>query len=415
MPQTVAPSWSAPSAVERALFEAKVRGDWAAYFNVLSRTDLFMVVSRLSADSHPDSVVFTPSWSPATGTSCLAVFTEGMLPAPVEDPVFYGYSLGWYARGWSASDPPFLVVNPGSPCEAFFPTTPAHRAMWQQHADRAPADSACCTQQRGKLRALLVGGPLHGAVAYGLACGALLAVRNGELWNALAYHGGGYRHERKRLKDGWGFTHRQDLQHAEERLLNAGMVSTVWEFALSVRRSLARDFAGPVDLEHWRQVAEGVLRRNAAQSGEVRITPEGVTRVEASQTAAVESQVAGVRRLIGRIARYEARFRADGLLPEGAFVRTAEAWDYGRASCMARWGLAARYCTLHEAEEAVLRASHAAQAAYRSWEEFSAAFILGRCLHFDEEEFGPWYTDVLAAHEILTTDPASPWLNIPWK
>lgn len=43
----------------------------------------------------------------------------------------------------------------------------------------------------------------------------------------------------------------------------------------------------------------------------------------------MESQVAEVRRLIGRMARYEARFRADGLLPEGAFVRAAEAWDYG--------------------------------------------------------------------------------------
>ncbi|MFI1259192.1 DUF1266 domain-containing protein [Streptomyces netropsis] len=371
VPQVVAPSWSAPSAVERALLEAKVRGDWGAYLDVLAGTDLFMVVSRLSADSRPDSVVFTPSWRLATGTSCLVVLTEGMLPAPVEDPVFYGYSLGWYARGWGAGDPPFLAVNPGSPCEAFFPATPAHRAVWQQHADRAKNGSACCTQPRGQLRALLAGGPLHGPVAHGLACGALLAVRNGELWNALAYHGGGYRHGRQVLKDGWGFTHRQDWPHAEEQLLNAGMVSPVWEFALSVRRSLSRDFAGPVDLEYWRRAAEGVLRHNAAQSGQVRITPDGVTRAEAPQAAAVESQVAGVRRLIGRIARYEARFRAD-------------------AGC-------------------------AAQVAYRSWEEFSAAFVLGRCLHFDEEEFGPWYTDVLAAHEVLTTNPASPWLNIPWK
>lgn len=93
-----------------------------------------MVVSRLSTDSRPDSVVFTPSWNPTTGTSCLTVFTEGMLPAPVEDPVFHGYSLGWYARSWSADSPPFLVVNPGRPCEAFFPATPAH---WARHAFRA--------------------------------------------------------------------------------------------------------------------------------------------------------------------------------------------------------------------------------------------------------------------------------------
>lgn len=125
--------------------------------------------------------------------------------------------------------------------------------------------------------------------------------------------------------------------------------------------------------------------------------------------------MAGVQRLIGRIARYEARFRADGLLAEGKFVRTVEAWDYGRASGMARWGLAARFCSLDEAERAVLRAGRSAQANYRSWEEFSAAYILGRCLHFDDEEFGEWYEDMLTAHRILTTDPESPWLTLPWK
>ncbi|MFD7919809.1 DUF1266 domain-containing protein [Streptomyces sp. NPDC059740] len=91
------------------------------------------------------------------------------------------------------------------------------------------------------------------------------------------------------------------------------------------------------------------------------------------------AQIAGIRRLIGRIARYEARFRSDGLLSEGRFVRTVEAWDYGRASCMARWGVAARFCTLQEAEHAVVGAGRRVAVNYRSWEDFSAAFILGRC------------------------------------
>ncbi|MEV5240710.1 DUF1266 domain-containing protein [Streptomyces cinnamoneus] len=414
MPGSV-PPWPAPSGIEQALYEAKARGDWPAYFDVLAGTDLFMVVSRASADAHPDSVVFTPSWNPQAKIACLAVFTEGMLPAPAEDPVFQGYSLGWYARVWEDRDPPFLVVNPGSPCEGVLPATPAHRAVWQRHAERVTTGNSCCNRVHGQLRALHVGGPLHGPVAHGLACGAHLSVRNGELWNALAYHGGGYRHERRRLEDSWGVTSRQDWLSTQERLLKADMVSGVWEFTLGIRRSLARDFAGPVDLEYWRNAAERVIRQRSARSGGVEITPEGVTTVEAPGAAEVESQVAGVRRLIGRIARYEARFRADGILPEGAFVRTAEAWDYGRASGMARWGLGARYCTLPEAEQAVLRAGSAARANYRSWQEFSAAFVLGRCLHFDEEEFGPWYTDMLAAHQVLSTDPASPWLTIPWK
>ncbi|MEU5811691.1 DUF1266 domain-containing protein [Streptomyces sp. NPDC047718] len=56
---------------------------------------------------------------------------------------------------------------------------------------------------------------------------------------------------------------------------------------------------------------------------------------------------------------------------------------------MARWGLAARLCSLQEAEAAVVRAGRLAHAHHRSWEDFSAAYLLGRCLHFDGEEFGP--------------------------
>jgi Protein of unknown function (DUF1266) len=122
-----------------------------------------------------------------------------------------------------------------------------------------------------------------------------------------------------------------------------------------------------------------------------------------------------VQQLIGRITRYEARFRADGLLAEGKHVRSVLASDYGRASAMARWGLAARFGDLAETESAVLRAGRNSQATHHSWEDFSAGYILGRCLHFDEEEFGDWYQDVLNAHQILTSDPGSPWLNIPWK
>ncbi|MFF7024517.1 DUF1266 domain-containing protein [Streptomyces klenkii] len=419
-PSAVAPSWTAPSDIERRLYEAKMRGDWPAFFDVLAGTDLFLAVSRRQADSAPDSVFFTPYWNPQTNTQCLAVFTEGMLPAPVPDPVFVARSLDWYGRAWEDADPPFLAVNPGSPCEAFLPTTPAHRAVWRQHHERArnarAADSACGqSHTHGKLRALHVGGPLHGPVAHGLACAALLFVKNGELWNSMGYHGSGYHHEKYRLEKWWGVTSRETWYRTQERLLNADMVSDVWQFVLSVRHALARDFAGSVAIEHWRESAERVLRRGIEEAGAARITPEGVTRGQPVSAAEAESQVAGVRRMIGRIARYEARFRADGLLPEGSYIRTTEAWDYGRASGMARWGLGARFCTLEDAEQAVLRAGRAAQSAYRSWEDFSAGYILGRCLHFDEEEFGSWYQEMVDAHRLLTTDPASPWLNIPWK
>ena len=96
-------------------------------------------------------------------------------------------------------------------------------------------------------------------------------------------------------------------------------------------------------------------------------------------------------------------------------VHSVDAWDYGRASAMARWGVAARLCSVAEAESAVIRAGRLVQVNYRSWADFSAAYALGRCLRFDQEEFGDWYEKSLRTHRALMTDPASPWLTIPWS
>ncbi|MCZ1006558.1 DUF1266 domain-containing protein [Streptomyces lydicus] len=67
-----------------------------------------------------------------------------------------------------------------------------------------------------------------------------------------------------------------------------------------------------------------------------------------------DAQVAGVKQLIGRITRYEGRFRADGILAASGRVRSVLAWDYGRTSWMARWGVGARFTDIPEAEEALV-------------------------------------------------------------
>ena len=397
------PFWQAPADTERGLYEAKMRGDWAAYFDVLATADLYHAMSRAQADAKPGWVHYNAAyWRP--GPKSLAFVTDGMLPAPVPDPVFFEVDLGKLAQDWPRNDE-WLAINPGTPCEAFFPATAADRLAWRWHADRVPGS------RRNELRTLWSGGPLHGNVAHGLACGALLCVNNASLWNAMGWHGTGYVRERRRLEEWWGITGRQEWLRALEGLLKGRMSSPVWGFVLGVRSTLARDFGGVVEVDHWRRVTSRVIRQRAAEE----TTPDGVTRTARLSDSETEAQVAGAQRLIGRIIRYEARFRADGLLAEGRFVPTVEAWDYGRASKMARWGLGARYCDLAEAEQAVLRAGGVSRINYRSWEEFSAAYILGRCLHFDEEEFGDWYGEMLHAHGILTTDPNSPWLSIPFK
>ncbi|WP_031510300.1 DUF1266 domain-containing protein [Streptomyces megasporus] len=390
--------WQPPTDVEQSLYEAKTRGDWVGYFDVLAGADLFHALPRPWVEANPGYFGFFPYWDPRTHRHYVAILTEGMLPCPAPDPVFFEHSLGWYAEKWDNPDW-WLAVNPGSPCEAYFAATPEHRRMWAHHAEKVSWSA-----RRGTLRTLRVGGVHQGPVARGLACGALLCVNNGSLWNAMGWHGTGFGGERRRLEEWWGITTREEWMSAQERLLKGEMSNFAWEFVLEVRRAIAREYGGPVEIDHWRQVVGRVVRDRAEQAAAQ--GAEGLPDPGA--------EIRRLQQLIGRIVRYEARFRADGLLREGEYVTSVLAWDYGRASKMARWGLGARFCDVTEAESAVVRAGRVSRVTYKSWEAFSAGYILGRCLHFDDEEFGDWYENMLRAHQILTTDPESPWRTIPW-
>ncbi|MEU2063062.1 DUF1266 domain-containing protein [Streptomyces sp. NPDC013455] len=403
------PAWNPPTRIEQALWEAKARGDWAAYFATLADSRLYFEIRRDKADTEPGRVnpVFTHDPRVAGGR-IWAVYTEGMLPAPDPYRVFDWQSLGWFARVWAPSDPAVIVVDPGSPCEAFLPSAPPQSAVWAQAAERQDAPL-----ERARVLTLRVGGPLDGPVARGLACGALLFVRDGLAWNAMAYHGNGYPAERRLLREWWGVTGREEWQARQRELLDPDGANPVWEFALSLRRTIARDFGGHVDTSYWRDAVARVLRARAG--GETVLTPDGVTTTPTVPEAETEARIKGVQQLVGRITRYEARFRADGILDGNRFVGSVDAWNFGRASGMARWGLGARYCSLAEAESAVIEAGRASARSYKSWQDFAAGYILGRCLHFDDEEFGSWYTDMVDVHRVLMSDPGSPWRTVAFR
>ncbi|WP_251095004.1 DUF1266 domain-containing protein [Streptomyces sp. Caat 7-52] len=402
-------AWTPPSEVEQALFEAKSREDWAAYFGTLAQSRLFFEIQKDKADATPSATYAVFGYDPrVAGGRIWAVYTEGMLPAPEPHRVFDWNYLKWFAKVWQPTDPPVIVVNPGSPCEAFLPSAPPHSAVWARYGEQAPAQ-----EQSPRLRTLRTGGPLYGPAAHGLACGALLCVNNDSFWNGMASHGEGYPRERKQLREWWGITSREEWLSALNGLLAAESHSRVWDFAMGLRRTIARDFGGHVDVGYWKQSVANVIRANS--QGSAVVTEDGVTKTEPRPESEVEACIEGVQRLIGRITRYEARMRADGVLGENQYVSSVAAWDLGRASNMARWGLAARFGTLKEAESAVIQAGRASALAYKSWQDFAAGFILGRSLHFDEEEFGSWYQNMVKAHRILVSGPGSPWLNIPFR
>ncbi|MFD5402427.1 DUF1266 domain-containing protein [Streptomyces griseorubiginosus] len=403
------PAWTPPTDIEQELLDAKSREDWSAYFDALAQSRVYFEIRRDLVDARAGDIRPVFEFDPrVAGGRVWAVHTEGMLPAPEPHRVFDWNSLAWFAKVWDPTDPPMIVVNPRSPCEAFLPSAPPQSHAWGRFTDRkqGPADEIA-------LRALRVGGPLHGPVAHGLACGAHLIVRQGMPWNALAYHGQGYPAEREMLRTSWGVANRQQWLEQQQALLATDGASPVWEFALSLRRTIARDFGGYVETGYWRDAAARVLRQKA--EGETVLSSDGVTTTTPLPAADTEARVKGVQHLIGRITRYEARMRADGILDEGQYVSSVDAWDLGRASCMARWGLSTRYCALPEAEAAVVEAGYRATRCYDSWQDFSAAFILGRCLQFDNEKFGNWYQDMVTVHGILSSDSGSPWLNIPFR
>ncbi|MDT0265039.1 DUF1266 domain-containing protein [Streptomyces sp. DSM 44915] len=385
--------WQPPTTVEQRLYDAGLSSDWPAYFEVLASTDLFLPMSRELADAVPGRLRFSPFHHPEVKGLCLPVFTRGMLPPPADDRIFERSELAGLAKSWPRPAR-WLAVNPGTPVETLLPAEPR---KWKRQARQPVPESPLKT---------LWTGHRSGPIAHGMACGALLMVNNGAIWNHLGWQSGGYSEEKELLRAWWGVTSRTEWQEVLQRLLWGQVISPAWEFVLRVRQAMVQEYGRTPDPVAWRGAAERVLLARTAEVVDRTGKPPGFD---------LDADIGLTHELIGQVLRYEARFRADGLLTEDGVVRSVLAWDLGRASCMARWGLGARLAELTETERAVLRASEGARQVYDSWGEFAAGYVLGRCLHFDSEEFGDWYTEMVTAFRILTTDPESPWLSVPWE
>lgn len=223
-------------------------------------------------------------------------------------------------------------------------------------------------------------GPTGGQAAQDLACGAHMAVNQGVAWNDVTGRDLARTSLRVDIQRDWGVAGPRDWQDVMDRLL-AERGDSPADAALALRRG--------ADLDTWTDAI-----RQAGGAGET-----------------------GVQELLAwaqRITRYEEKFRADGLLPPGAWIRSVRAYDWGRAVNMARWGLRAGYCDRPAAERAVRAAGDLCARHHTSWADLSAAYGLGRLLRFDDDEFGVWYDTVAEPHKLLTTDPDSPWHTLPW-
>ncbi|MGP3915856.1 DUF1266 domain-containing protein [Nonomuraea sp. 10N515B] len=381
------PAWVPPTDVERALAEAKSRGDWDAYVRVLLGADTFSYKPKEQVDSRKLGVDWQTEQGPE-GKQCLVVYTRGELPGRRPDLVACPVSLPFPPEEWWGSEVQGMLVNPGSPSGTYFPDAKRSRRHWKSLKKSVQDKGHDADQMLTKYT-----GPLHGPLAHGLACGGQLAVHNGVIWNEIGDVYSSYADDVETLRESWGVTDRHGWQTQVTALLEGRNSPAEPEFVLQVRNDLARQYPGSHrDLSTWQRATAGML------------TQRGVSR----------PGIDVVMQLIGTIMRYEERFRADGLLAPDAFVTSALGYDFGRAVNFARWGLSARFAEPYETEHVVIQAGELARRVYRTWEEYSAGYILGRVLRFDEEAFGHMYDSALVPHRILAQDPGSPWRNIPF-
>ncbi|MFM9370854.1 DUF1266 domain-containing protein [Streptomyces sp. Da 82-17] len=393
--------WLAPSDVEQHVHRLVRRDNTYAYLRILAVEGVYYPVRREDADAagEDEYPMFT---SESSGHVWAPVYTEGLLPRPHPDLVYEYANLARLARIVPA-DVDVLMVNMSTPCQMLLAVDEEERDLWYDlsgalYEGDDPGNRVVTRRSGG-------GVPEVGPLLHGLACGAHLCYTNADAWNTLHWHGIGYHNEIRRLSKWWGVDSRADWMQIQERLLTRQVSPWYWDFVLAARDKLQPAHGTLVEESAWRDTVEATLRERVRRSG---------ADHHPGADADLDGFVVELRGLVGKIMRYEHRFRADGLLPPGGIVRTVAAWDVGRASKMARWGRGARYATEPEMHEAIERAGAGARAAYHSWEEFSAGYVLGRCLHFDQEEFGDWYTTVLDAHRALVTDPDSPWRTVPF-
>ncbi|UNZ16575.1 DUF1266 domain-containing protein [Streptomyces sp. 891-h] len=394
--------WEAPADLERRLYKLAQVEESYTYLRTLAEHGVYHPVPIEHANRNPAER--QPLTSRITGSdgvprTITQVYTDGLLPRPHPYVVFEFITLGTLAH-ILPPEVDVLVVNAATPCQEMFQVDDEEREVWEELHEEL-FDPQALTDRLVTRR---TGAPEPGPLLHGLACGAHLCYGNGDPWNTLDWHGAGYSAEVERLEESWGISSREDWLETQQRLLECEVSPWFWDFVLGARQALDRERGvsggrGPVDAGLWRDCVESTLRR----------------AVEAPEGPQFEQFLAEMRGMVGKILRYEARFRADGLLGSDEVVRTVAAWDLGRASKMARWGRGARYATRAEMYDAVERVSAGVRSNYRSWAEFSAAYVMGRCLHFDEERFGEWYTEVLEAHHALLRAPASPWNTVPFQ
>ena len=388
--------WVGPTVEEQRLFAAVRNNDEDAYWAVLAgayvfvpmRLDQAQKILAEQLDDEPELVTA----GHGRGAE-LDVYTNGLVPSHFPPGAVFEQRMFAPFVSWLADDKPnrtlTLVVNRGTPVESRATVRDVGRWL-AAHPQTVVKWSDL--RARHDIRTMW-NGPLYGELAVSLACGAHLSVMNAVPWNTMGAPYLKFLSDRQTMRDWWG-------------------VETVEEWRATIDTLFDRDAFGPVDLVL-------ALRNQLAERQGVpaaRLDPEALAEAVAGfcrERGLPSEEYDGLVATAGWVARCEAWMRRDAVLPPDGFVATQVAWDLGRAVNMARWGVSAGFCDLATAEQIVTHVGAQSAAAYASWYELSAGYILGRTIKMglqgDPEQT---YQESLSIHRSLVGDPASPWRNL---
>lgn len=386
--------WVGPTLEEQGLFAAVRNNDSDAYWSVLAGAYVFVPMRLDQArkilaeqlDDEPDLVTAGHG-----GGHELDVHTRGLVPPQLPPGTVLEQRMFAPFVSWLADHEPkwTLVVDRGTPVESR--ATMRDVGRWLTAHPQAVVKWSDL-RTRHDIRTMW-NGPLYGELAVALACGAHLSVMNAVPWNTMGAPYLNFLSDGQTLRDWWG-------------------VETVEEWRATIDTLFDRDGFGPVDLVL-------ALRNQVAQQLGAPVVGLG--------RAALADAVAGFCRDRGLpaeeyeglvetaewVTRCEAWMRRDAVLPPDGYVATQVAWDLGRAVNMARWGVSVGFCDIPTAEQIVTSVGRQSAAAYASWYELSAGYILGRTIKMglqgDPEKT---YQESLSIHRALVGDPASPWRNL---
>jgi hypothetical protein len=213
-----------------------------------------------------------------------------------------------------------------------------------------------------------------------IACGANLSSQNQIFLNALET-GAPTQTIRNFLHNNWGLNTKEEISRTLNDLLEEPQ-SPAFNYVSEMR--------GNSTSQEWKQILEQ------------RLIADG--RDEEDSDLATGT--------LALVLEAENRMQNDKIL-NNIVITNIDAYNLSRGINLTRWAYQLKFISEEESWQYINKMAHKIFQIYRSWEELSVSYIMGRILY--SESIDEFYETQLECHRELTTNPESPWLKLNWE